>query len=412
MKKANKMDSGNETTMEFQKESDCSYLEVAHNRNVFFLSGSESIMKLRLTPKDSRLHHIMVFMEVKRAGDSIRREIPVRDIPRAGLPIYLLIPYLPEGLSGSLAFAYYIGVQIDREMHYYQFQVQHRVYDPNQSSESLRQEIKINIHNEAREAGENRVVLDELGRLQHVPSAHELIDRLNDLPVDYVHKSLTMINFRPEEDLALVKGNPYNSDRLILEWNGFSILLIAKKDVKFGRNPERVDLVVRVGGGKIGPNELPNKTVSGLHTEVLYEEDTVKLFDRSTYGTYINGRKPDGIGIQLPDSAVIEFGNIHWKMNIQRCEMRSSSKICKTCGAHKIKSITFTRNDQEKECYLLVWQCCELGRVIEELADWSVFFRNGAFFIRTPDQEFSFLRPGGRIKSGGETIRVKYFNQN
>jgi len=109
---------------------------------------------------------------------------------------------------------------------------------------------------------------------------------------------------------------------------------------------------------------------------------------------------------------LIEFGDIHMQMTLQHCEMRSGRNICQTCKANKIKSMTFQRCDEEKECYILVWQCCELGRIFPELADWNVFFRNHSFFIRTPEQDFHYLRPGHSIESNGQKIQVKYFHQD
>jgi hypothetical protein len=61
---------------------------------------------------------------------------------------------------------------------------------------------------------------------------------------------------------------------------------------------------------------------------------------------------------------------------------------------------------------LLIWECCELGRVIPELADWTVFFRDNAFFIRTPEQVFYYLRPGNAFTINQQTIKINYFQNN
>ncbi len=393
----------------------CPHLTVEYNKNLFFLSGSESVMRLRMTPQSSRLRHVLLFMETQRNGERLRRQISVSEVLQNGRAFELHVPFRPEEMSGSLSFVFYLGCQTDGALDYWQFMVSHKVYDKNQSGSSLARQVVINAPttitaSQAAEVTYRNSLSDAIHGLGVDPSVHELIDRLNELPPVFERKVLAATTWRPED--VLVKGMAKPLDRLILEWNGCSLLVLGKACVKFGRDPEQVDLLVRSGRGKLGPRDYPNSTVSRLHAEILQCEDTVKLFDRSSYGTYINGRKPDNSGIPIPDRAQVEFGDIHWNMQMQRCEVRSSRNICQTCSANKIKSLTFTRTDGEKEFYLMVWQCCELGLVVEELADWNLFFRNGTFFIRTPDQEFFYLRPGHVIESNGQKITVKYFQQN
>ncbi len=416
-------------TAESGEESDstCPYLEAEYNRNLFFLNGSESVMKLRFTPKSGALRHILLFMETRQGSNELRRQIPVTEILQNGRSFYVQIPFRPEQLSGSVAFAFYVGCQTDRELLYFQFGVSHKVYDMNLSGSSLARQVVINANTTISATGassvDTSVKASQAGEIHYrnsiaelvrnsggEVSAHELIDRLNDQPPVYEKMNLAATTWKPEN--ALIQGHAKAQDKLLLEWNGYSILVLGKNCVKFGRDPEKSDLLVRCGGGRLGAREYPNSTVSRLHAEILYCEDTVKLFDHSSYGTYINGRKPDCAGIPIQEKALIEFGDIHWQMNMQRCEMRSPRNICQTCQARKVKSMTFKRTDEEKECYLLVWQCCELGLLFEELADWNLFFRNGTFFIRTPEQDFYYLRPGHAVESRGEKIQVKYFQQN
>lgn len=96
------------------------------------------------------------------------------------------------------------------------------------------------------------------------------------------------------------------------------------------------------------------------------------------------------------------------KMRIQKCRGRLQHNICQTCNAPQIKSMTLTRQDQP-EYYLCIWECCELGRIIEDLADWTVFARENCFLIRTPAQDFYYLRPGSTFEAKGCKISVKYF---
>lgn len=392
------------------------YLEIDYNTNLFFVNGSASVIRLRLIPRSNRLRGIMLFMETHEGdGKKLRCEIPITEMLQCGMPIEARHFYRPEKISGRLSFDFYVGCVLETETKYSQFSIEHKVYDLDQPTGAAAQQIIINQDIKASEAGDVSVrdnIGDALRDMRaKAPSVHELIDRLNDLPPQFVRQELRDTTWRPET--MIVRGNPYPADRLLLEWNGIRLLLFGKKHLKLGRAPGLCDLVVRTtGGGHLGPKDYPNNTVSRLHAELLYGGDCVQLFDKSSYGTYIGGRRPDSAGLPIPESATIEFGDIHWQMEQQFCRMRQGHTICRTCIASRVKAMTFTRKDREPEYYLLVWQCCELGRVIPELSDWTVFFRDNSFFIRTPEQNFYYLRPGSAFSVHQQFIKVNYFQQN
>jgi len=403
-------------SMEFDlsASSACPHLKVEYNHNLFFLRGSKAIIKLKITPLNNQLQDLLIFMETERDGSHIRRQLPVREVFQSERAFFLQVPFSPEESFGRVFLVFYVGCKINGAFTYYQFSADHKVYDSRQSGGSIFNQLTINQDFAAREAADINY-RDSIGEAlkkmaEKNLTVNEMIDRLNDLPPKYKVQQLTKTTWRPED--ALIKGNLYPTDKLLLEYNGKTIFLVNKQSVKFGRDPEQVDLLVRNGGGRLSHREYPNSTVSRKHAEILYCDDTVKLFDYSSYGTYINARKPDSAGIPLENNALIEFGDIHWQMNIQKCNARLPHNICQTCSAGKIKSVTFCRKDSEPEYYLLIWQCCELGRIIEELTDWTIFARNGCFFIRTPEQDFYHLRPGQIVRVNDKQINVKYFKQS
>ena len=388
-------------------------LKVEYNKNIFFISGMQSVIKFRLTPLSSDLSNVLIFLVSLRSGDLFRRQIPITEILQKGKPFYLSIPFNPDSCSGNISITFYIGCQTGHVVKYYQFTVEHIVYNPNQSSAALGSQIVINQRFDAQQAADISYQ-DNIGDAVRELAgknltANELISRLNEQPPIFKTQVLTESTWRPED--ILVRGDLYHSDKLMLEWNGFSILLLGKKQLILGRNITHSDLIVHSGGDKLGPQDYPNRTVSRKHAEINYCKDHVKLFDHSSYGTYINGQLPGEQGMRLPESALVEFGDIHWKLIIQECGIRSSRNICQTCQGERVKCAVFQRTDEEKECYLLIWQCCELGRIFDELVDWDIFYRNNAFFIRTPEQDFFYLRPGHSIESCNQKINVKYFQQ-
>ena len=402
--------------MEFgRKSSDGDHhLEIEYNRNLFFLRGYSSVMRLRLTPCTNMLKGVMLFMETQGRTGRVLREIPVTALLQHGVPIEVRLSYTPEEVSGRAAFDFYVGCILGSETKCYQFTVEHKIYDPDLPSTTVRDiningptitnsgpASDINIH------GNNGDALN--GIFSRFPTVHELIERMNDLPVDFVRQELRGTTWSPEK--ALIGGNPYPDDRLILEWNGKRLLLLGKKAVKLGRSMDPKfgnDLIVRM---KEGGKEGPSRTVSRSHAVILYNGDSVQLIDKSCNGTYINDRRADGAGVPIPDNAMIEFGDIPFQVSLQVCRKRQSHFFCQTCDAQRIKSMTFVPKEGEPEYYLLVWECCELGQVIPELADSTVFFRNDTFFIRTPEQYFHYLRPGKTFKVNQQTITVNYFNQ-
>jgi hypothetical protein len=270
------------------------------------------------------------------------------------------------------------------------------VYDPSLPTAQIANQVKMEI-NASGAADVN--VKDALSNIcKSDPTAHELIHKLNQLTPDFVRQELLPTNWRPEKI-----SNSGMADKLMLIWKDMRILLCSKNEIVFGRDPVKSDIPVR------GSDPEENRTVSRVHGVVAYAGDTVRFTNRSTNGTWINERKVDADGIQLPDNSLVEFGDIKWSMNIQRCHRRGSENICQSCCANKVRSVSVTRHDSARECYLLIWQCCDLGIVIPELAGWDIFTREGAFFIRTPDGELANLRPGVTVKSQGTAIDVKYF---
>ena len=396
-------------------KSECKHLKVEFNRNVFFLSGSEAIISLKMTPLDSNLQKLLLFMETLRDGSNTRREIVVREVLRKDRTFYVQIPFNPGKSFGRILQTFYVGCKVNNKFSYYQFALEHKVYDSNQSGSSLFQQLVINQQISASEAADVHY-RDSVGEaLKEMNNKHlsvnEMIDKLNDLPPDYRQQLLTATTWSPEE--ILVRGNLFPAEKLLLEYNGKKIFLFNKSKIFLGRTREKSDLLVRCGGGSMSPREYPNSTVSGLHAVIEYHADKVTLQDHSSYGTYVNEKKIAGENFILPENGIVEFGDIHWKMSIQQCGMRLAHNICQTCPGNKVKSLTFKRKDHEPEYYLFVWQCCELGLIIEELANWTIFTRNGYFFIRTPEQEFYHLRPSpDPIRAKEQTITIKYFQQD
>lgn len=391
-----------------ESDDECPYLRVKYNHNLFFLSNKYSVIKMELTQLDEKLQDILLFV----VTDNTRTQVPFHGVLGKGRKFPISIRFNPDEITGSMLLTFYIGCKVNNKFSFFEFSVDHIVYDSKISKTNIVNQISINqsfTSNHASEinykdAGSIGEALKEMANKDL--TINEMIDTLNQRPPDYRVQNLTRTTWTPEK--ILINGNLYRTTKLKINYNGTSMILLNKPSILFGRDPAQVDLLVHSGGKKLLPTEYPNRTVSRKHAEILYCNDTVKLFDYSSFGTYIDGKKPDTAGILMEPDVTVEFGDIHWQMNIQYCAGQLEHGICKNCSASKVKSVTFTRKDKEPECYLLIWQCCELGRIIHDLANWTIFSRKGYFFIRTPDQKFYHLRPGDTIKSHGKIIEVEH----
>ena len=376
---------------------DCPCLEVKYNRRIFFLRGSSSVIKLNLIPQVSGLKNILIFMETVIDGKKIstRGEFSYSVLQRfKSYPVQ--IPFSPDKISGSISLSFYIGCNTGNEFKYYEFHVDHPVYDPALSSAKIANQVNMEI---TATGAADVTVKDALSNIcKGDPTAHELIYQLNQLVPDFIRQELFQTSWRPENI-----SNSCIADKLMLIWKDMRILICSKREIVFGRDTTKVDFPVR------GSDKEENKTVSRIHGVVAYAGDTVRFTNRSGNGTWINDRKVDAGDIQLPDNSLVEFGDIKWRMNIQRCHRRGSENICQSCCAGKARAVSVKRHDTARECYLLIWQCCDLGIVIPELAGWDIFTREGAFVIRTPDGVLSNLRPGVPVKCQGTAIDVKHF---
>ena len=385
----------------------CEHLKVEYRDNLYFLAGAQIPIEMKITPLLKETQSILIWFSPQIAGEkSVARDIPVDANISMGKPFTLHVPYLSgETVFGVVPFRFYFACINENDVRYYQMTTLHQVFRKDQSVESLVSQITIN----ASEAGTINANLNELLAHGRSRSANELLEQLNRSNRQFTVASLEETAWRPES--SRVEGIPYECDRLTLAIEGHLYQLVSKPVIKLGREPSMVDVVIADRKTTTSLREHPNNTVSGIQTEIHYCGDSINFFDRSRHGTYINDIRPRNEGMRLPNEATVEFGDIHWRMEIQHCEQKSSGFICKTCLGHHVKSLSFTRKDTVPESYVLLWECCELGYLDRHLAGFAVHRRNNGFILRTPDQKFLHLVPGKKMPFGNIVIETKIFQQ-
>ena len=385
----------------------CEHLKVEYRENLYFLAGAQIPFELQITPLCAEVQGVFVWFSPQIVGQqNVVHDIPVNVQIETNRSIRLQIPYIPGNkVFGIVPFHFYFGCVLKHGMKYYQMTVNHQVFRRNQSVKSVVNQIKI----EASQAGTINAGLNDLMRSVNPRTANELLEQLNKSARHLTVQKLEETRWRPEH--GSVQGNLHECDRLTLSIGGHLYQIIGKNGVKLGRDSEQVDLIIADMLSAASQKEHPNNTVSRVCAEILYCGENVLFFDRSRHGTFINGIKPRSEGIPVANEAVIEFGDIHWRMVIQHCEGKPAEPICKACLGHGVKSLTFVREDRVPESYLLVWECCELGRLDQRLAGFRVYRRNGGFFLRTPDGLFQYLAPGRAITHKAIVFNVCQFKQ-
>ncbi len=387
--------------------SRCPHLRVEYAMNRFLLAGAQMPLEIRITIEQREVRQVLLWFAASVGGRSELHPIPTDELA-FGQAVPLVIPYYlgDTNISGMLMAKFYFGCILPDRIKFYQMDVRHTIYAKGQSAQSIIATI----------SADGGSVVD-MGNLKSLASGASngdaLLERANREPARFQVMPLKETVWRPERHF--IAGKTFESASLTLEYKGRKIHICGKPTVKIGRKPELNDLVIVDWVNACRETDYPNNTISRQHAQIHFCGDSVNIIDTSSYGTFINGLKPDfagNAGIELPDDAEIRLGDIALNMEIQRCEQKPEQPICKNCLGGKVKSMILTRQDRLPEDYLLVWQCCELGYLFRELEGVAVYRRNDGFLMRTAPGEFRHLVPGSTISFRDQTIEVKNFKQH
>lgn len=391
---------------EYLVSSDCPFLDVEYNKNLFLMRNTTSVLKLRFTIKSDELENLSLFMVKERNGSKTRREIPVLSTIRKGKRIELLVQLSPGDIFGTLGITFYVGCKTTHKICYYSFAVSAPVYDSKQSATNLSISISNTINAEGAADVSVSNALDDLKK--NNASVNEMIQRLNSLPADFRLLSLDETNWRPED--YMIDGNRFKGNKIKLKINDMSIFLLGKEKIKLGRSQQYADLIVKIPTNSPESGNPANRTVSRHHATFEIQGDSVFMEDVSSYGTFLNGKKyhKQKCKLKIEDTSV-NFGEINWMLKPQLCQPASKTRyVCQSCNCKEndICALAFTRCDKIKEAYLVVNQCCDLGQILPKLQKWTVFFRNDSFFLRDPLFDFHYVSPNEVIEADGIKISV------
>ena len=387
--------------------SRCTCLHVEYAVNRFLLAGAQMPLEIRIRIDSREVKQVLLWLVAAVGGKEEICPVPTDEL-RFEEFVPLVIPYYlrDPSIRGMFNATFYFGCIFEHEIRFYQMAVRHTVYAKGESKQSIIANISAD--------GGSVVDMSSLKSLADSSSNGDiLIERANNEPARYKAMPLTETVWRPER--CFVSGHTYVCDMLTLEWGGVQYHICGKDTVKLGRKSELNDFSILDWENAGNDHEWPNNTVSRRHAQIHYCIDTAFLTDSSSFGTFIDGIKSeiaDKSRIPLPATAEIRMGDIALQMEMQRCEQRPEAPVCKNCMAGKVKAVTLFRKDALPEVYLMIWQCCDLGKLDRKLEGFTVFRRNGGFIIRKPDGNFTNLIPNETITYDNMAIEVKTFKQH
>ncbi len=394
--------------------SACNCLRIEYNYNRFSIEGAQNNLQFRLTPLAEnqrgdigfRLRQVRIFCWiVKNIDKEDYREVSMLNNLKLTENNTIDFTITINEKAGFYTLVFRVECITDDGKSYYMFQQRdHLVYEKEQPSTPS---APINVYASGQHAADVRVNVEAIKYKSR--TTNDFLQMLNTLPPAFGVKQLYECNSEEVPNNSLNK-----EERLLLQINGYSLFIIGKTTVKLGRDKSLNDLQVRIPGLPLW--ERPNRAVSSMHGVLSIIGNVLTYKDTSTYGTKLNGGEwiPGGCWtLPINCQSILEFGNIPLVFNPSSCIRKEDDEICMCCNLPQgcICSVALRRQDNVPESYLIVPYCCDLGKVLPELAGWILYRRNGCFGIRTPDGESHPLRIGGKITFAGLNMIVDEFKQ-
>lgn len=348
-----------------------------------------------------------------------------------------LVNFEPTGeTAGEIAIQIYIGYQKGEqsECQWLTAQVSHRIYPAHMPTQELAQKIVINIQENVSVNGHAndvsvRNVVDDVNRIAEqintTGDTSALIDKLSSLKLEKPLRLEPSSHPYPPFKLRL-KEPPAEArvPALTIVSNNQRLHLFCQKIVRFGRNRDSNDLVLRVMGKDKHIDKDASILISKNHGYFEYRGNDCVLRDISTYGIAIDGQKlvkgqdfifdaSTSYRMSLATTLECKGKSSYWQMTTYSC-MRLTQMDCprdNNCPATSPSSLYIQRTDGLNESYLIVWRCSPLERVLPAFVGASIYSINGAFQLHRPGYLPQWLKPGDEIKIAGRLFSVTAFEQ-
>ncbi len=385
------------------------YFSVWYATNRFLLAGGQMLLDLKVKITDSSVRNMRICL-VTIVGDKTQlKRVPCDELAYGGEAELSVSLYLEnEKINGLALLKFFFLFDTADGKKYCRMDVRSKIYARGQSVQS----IVMNLQADGGSVND----LSGIHSLEgFCKSGDELLERANAEAPQF--KAYRVMEIDRVPDSVMVFMSSYVCDMLTLEWRGRKYHLCGKADVSIGRKWDMNDFALVDWVNTQSDKDDFNRHTSKRQAQFHWCGDAVNLIDLSTTGTFVDGMLPEAGGaggIRLPDQAVLKMGNFKLDMTIQKCGSSRGHSFCDGCPASHVRAVTLRRLDRVPECFILVWECCDLGGIgmADERGGVAVYRRNGGFFCRLPDGRTEALAPGLELPFGGDVIRVVGYQRN
>ena len=392
-----------------QDTASCRYFSVWYATNRFLLAGGQMLLDLKVKITDSSVRNMQICLMTVIGEKTQLKRVPCDELSVGGESELSVSLYLEnEKINGLALLKIFFLFDTDEGKKCCRMDVRSKIYARGQSVQS----IVMNLQAESGSVND----LSGIHSLEGIcHNGDELLERANAEAPQFTAYRVVEIGRVP--DNVMVFMSSYVCDMLTIEWRGRRYHLCGKVDVSIGRKWDMNDFALVDWVNTQSDKDDFNRHTSKRQAQFHWCGDAVNLIDLSTNGTFVDGKLPEASGaggIRLPEQAVLKMGNFKLDMTIQKCGSSCGYSFCDGCTAAPVRAVTLRRLDKVPECFILVWECCDLGGVgmVDERGGVVVYHRNGGFFCRLPDGSVDALAPGLELPWGGDVIRVTSYHRN
>jgi len=357
-----------------------------------------------------------------RSTKNIRRLRPGRERP-------VSIDFLPPpGMYGLKTFQWVIaytkdGTRYQFESDDVEYEIHRRDEDPKQVIRKVIYNIEISGHANDVSAdfykdmlGKEKLSIEGLIRhARKAPSAWRELPLYEDLVVD---PPMDHWSPPPPPQEALV-------DRLTLRRGDQLIHLLAPSMLSLGRN-KVCDIVTRTVDELASSPQggTPKSRLSREHSRLSLEGSSCRIFDTSTNGTFIDGKrvgKGSSLALEPGRQYTLSLGGEHCddecvfsaRLEPLACRVRGTSECSgvENCVEHSLTGLVLRRTDSVPESFALVRGCVPLREANRSLAQLWVRRTQGAFAYRA-GQKRDWLVAGSPLTlPNGDNVEVIPYSQ-
>lgn len=211
-----------------------------------------------------------------------------------------------------------------------------------------------------------------------------------------------------------------------------TLMIIAKEEVRFGRDSRTNTVPIRFINEYGLEDEVKSRHISRSHFSIKYKKRICTLHDggpdpdnpgstKLSTGTSVDGKniaKGVPFTIHPGDKVNISLGHKLFPGGVMSLGIEAHTcphaafKDCKEdCRSDEITALSIRRSDDEHKAYLLLWRCSPLDRFFSGLENLRITWERDRFFLVDSNDRRKRLRPGLHFGDEAAPVYVHLSNQ-